>query len=219
MELKQKHFIDFHKAVSIIVILFLIVFYDRWDSVTAWVYWAMHGTYGILWCTKSYYFPDPQWEQSCSIPFAILISFSLSLYWLAAWCIVSSEPELILPPWYIGCVLVIYILGIFLHFTSDMQKHCYLHLQQPRQLITDTLWSRSRNPNYLGELMIYGAFALMSSHWLPFVILGTIIVSAWIPNMLKKDKSLSRYPQFQHYKDHTGILFPYLGRIQEAKTK
>jgi steroid 5-alpha reductase family enzyme len=37
--------------------------------------------------------------------------------------------------------------GIFLHFAADMQKHISLALR-PGQLVTEGLWSRTRNPNY-----------------------------------------------------------------------
>ena len=47
--------------------------------------------------------------------------------------------------------------GIWLHHTADCQK--YFVLQDKPSLITDGLWSLSRNPNYLGELFILGAFA------------------------------------------------------------
>ena len=47
--------------------------------------------------------------------------------------------------------------GIWLHHTSDCQK--YFVLKAKPSLITDGLWSLSRNPNYLGELFILGAFA------------------------------------------------------------
>ena len=47
--------------------------------------------------------------------------------------------------------------GIWLHHTSDCQK--YFVLQASPGLITDGLWSHSRNPNYLGELFILGSFA------------------------------------------------------------
>ena len=39
----------------------------------------------------------------------------------------------------------------------------YFVLRARRGLITDGLFSRCRNPNYLGEMMIYGSFASMVS--------------------------------------------------------
>jgi hypothetical protein len=72
------------------------------------------------------------------------------------------------------------------------------------------LFSRTRNPNYLGEILIYTAFALTSFHWLPFLILAGWVFGFFVRNMLKKDRSLSRHPEFDEYKKRTGLLFPKL---------
>ncbi len=64
--------------------------------------------------------------------------------------------------------------GIFLHFTGDMQKYVSLTLRHGRR-VTGGLWSRTRNPNYLGELSIYLSFALFAMHWLPPVILAPFV--------------------------------------------
>ena len=111
-----------------------------------------------------------------------------------------------LTPPLIALVLVLYIFGVFLHYVSDAQK--YYSLQNKKGLIEDGLFSHTRNPNYLGEIMIYAAYASMSMHWLPFLVLGAWVFGFFVRNMLAKDKSLSRYPQFAAYKRKTGLLFP-----------
>ena len=75
-------------------------------------------------------------------------------------------------------------------------------------LITGGLWSRIRNPNYLGELLIYGGFSALAMHWAPFVVLALFVGIVWIPNMLKKDKSLSRYPEFAEWKKRSWLFIP-----------
>ena len=77
-------------------------------------------------------------------------------------------------------------------------------------LITDGLWSLSRNPNYLGELCIYLGFSLLPMHWAPLCGLALIVGGVWVPNMRRKDKSLSRYPEFAQYKSNTKLIIPYL---------
>jgi protein-S-isoprenylcysteine O-methyltransferase Ste14 len=88
-----------------------------------------------------------------------------------------------------------------------MQKHVSLRLR-PGVLITEGLWGISRNPNYLGELCIYLSFALLALHWAPVLFLGLVIAGVWIPNMRRKDASLSRYPEFTEYKRRTKLLIP-----------
>jgi steroid 5-alpha reductase family enzyme len=105
-------------------------------------------------------------------------------------------------------VLVIYIVGIFLHYVSDAQK--YFTLKARKGLITDGLFARTRNPNYLGEILICLAYAMMSLHWLPFAIEAAWIWGFFWPNMRTKDASMVRYPEFAAYKAETGMLLPRL---------
>ena len=102
-------------------------------------------------------------------------------------------------PIYIFFCITLYIVGVFLHFTSDMQKYIYLKLN-PGSLMTDGMFKKIRNTNYLGELLIYLGFSLLALDWTPIIALLIFIFIIWIPNMLKKDKSLSRYKEFYDYK-------------------
>ncbi len=65
------------------------------------------------------------------------------------------------------------------------------------------MFSRLRNTNYLGEFFIYLGFTLLACDWVPLIALFIFIAFIWIPNMIKKDKSLSRYEKFSEYKKRT----------------
>lgn len=203
--MKLKHFIDSHKGVTAIVILIMIHYYNQQDNETAWIYLALHGTYGILWVLKSNIFGDKQWEQPTNFLFGLLIFGVLNLYWIAPWLITSRNIHA--PAWLLGASVSTYGFGLFFHFTSDIQKYTALKLKPG--LITTGMFSRCRNINYFGELLIYIGFCMLSMHWIPFAVLGFFIVTVWIPNMIKKDSSLSRYPQFTTYKAKSSLLFPY----------
>jgi steroid 5-alpha reductase family enzyme len=205
--MKQKFFIDTHKGVTFIVVLVMIGIYQQWDNVTAWVYLAMHGTYGFLWVIKSRIFPDKQWEQECTIWYGFYIWAGLSLYWIAPWLITSQG--IYVPPWFLTVSLFVYIVGIFLHYTSDMQKYIELK-HNPGHLITDGFMAYSRNINYLGELLIYGSFALLAMSWIPFAVIGVFLIVVWSPNISRKEKSLSRYPEFEDYKKRVKLFIPYI---------
>ena len=215
MVLKQKYFIDIHKGITPLAIILLISYFNAWNNIEAVVYLALHGSYGILWVTKSYLFPDRQWEKSTPVWYGIGIWLFLSLYWMSPY-IISSGIHFI--PFYIeesiniifiGLCIILYIFGVFLHFTSDMQKYIYLKIN-PGHLITDHMFARSRNTNYLGELCIYLGFTLLAKDYLPLIGLSIIIVFVWIPNMIKKDKSLSRYSEFSDYKKKSKSFFPFI---------
>ena len=204
---KQRHFIDSHKAVTCIFILALIALYQQWQNPTAWVYLALHGTYGILWVLKSRIFPDRQWEQPAGLAYGLVIWAGLSTYWVAAWLLMARGVQA--PAWYLGICTSLNIFGVFLHFVADAQKYIALKLQ-PEHLITDGLFSRVRNINYFGELLTYAGFGLLAMHWLPVAILLAWNALVWMPNMRKKDRSLSRYPDFAAYKQRTRLFIPFL---------
>jgi protein-S-isoprenylcysteine O-methyltransferase Ste14 len=207
MPLRQRHFIDSHKLATGLATLGLMAAYDAWDNTTAWLYLGLHGGYGVLWALKSRTFPDAQWEAPCGVPWGLTIWGALSLYWVSPWLITSRD--LTAPPWLVGLATLTFTLGVFLHFASDMQKH--MHLQaRPGTLLNDGLWARLRNPNYLGELLIYAGFSSLPMHPAPFVALGIMVAVVWVPNMMKKDRSLSRYPEFAEWRARSALWIPYL---------
>ena len=205
--MKQKHFIDIHKGATFFAVILLIWYYQQFDNYTAWVYLAIHGSYGIMWVAKSFIFPDKTWETDCSIWYGFYMWFGLTLYWISPYLIMSQSISN--SPLYLGFIILLFIIGSFLHFSADMQK--FIQLQTaPNKLISNGLMSRCRNINYFGELLIYLSFALMSKHWIPFLVLFLFILIIWLPNMFKKDRSLSKYPEFEDYKKRSYFFIPFI---------
>jgi len=95
-----------------------------------------------------------------------------------------------------------------LHFASDAQKH--FTLKYKSGLITEGFFAKCRNTNYLGELMIYSGFGLLTMSWIGFIGIAAFFAGAFIPNMIRKDKSLSRYAEFTEYKKKSGLILPKL---------
>jgi len=77
-------------------------------------------------------------------------------------------------------------------------------------LIKDGFFKYVRHTNYTGEMMLYGSYALLVQHWIPWIILGGVWLGLFLPNMLKKEESLSRYPEWKEYKAQSGMIFPKL---------
>jgi steroid 5-alpha reductase family enzyme len=205
--MKQKHFIDSGKGVTFLVILGMMAYFRQWQNPTPWVYLGLHGTYGLLWVLKSRIFPDKQWEQNSGWLLGLIYWGGLSLYWISPLIITSDAVQA--PPWLLGICTSMFTLGVFLHYSADMQKYIELKYN-PEHLITDGLLSRTRNINYFGELLIYLAFGLLAMHWLPLLIILLYILVIWTPNMLKKDKSLARYPGFVEYQRRSKLFIPFL---------
>ena len=173
-------------------------------SISAWVYLSLHGTYGILWLLKEKIFPDPYFKDEINNITAFIGFIFLGSYWVAPFILISSQKDI--PNALIAFCISINILGVFLHFASDAQKFFTLKLK--KDLIQDGFFKKIRNTNYLGELLIYISFSILSMSYIPFLILGIFFFLVFIPRMLKKDKSLSKYKDFEEYKSKSGLIFP-----------
>ena len=205
--MKTKHFIDIHKGATALVVFAMLVAYGQWDNPTAWLYLALHDSYGVLWVLKSRIFPDKRWEEPATLAYGLVIWAGLSLYWVGGWIVMAYTVRA--PLWWLALCVSIYAFGLFFHFAADMQKHTALQLR-PGHLITDGLFACSRNPNYFGELLIYAGFGLLAVHWLPMAILALWVFCYWLPQMWKKDRSLSRYPEFADYAGRTARFIPFI---------
>jgi len=204
MQIRQV--INLHKGLTAPVVLGLMASYHN-ASMGPWIYLALHGTYGILWLFKDRLYPDRQWERAVGLPMAVAVFLMLGLYWLAPFLLISSGA---MPPApLIAAAVALNILGVFLHYGSDAQKH--FTLRYHKGLISDGFFARCRNTNYLGEILIYLSFAMLAMHWLPYAVLAGFIVGVFLPNMRRKDESLSRYPEFATYQKRSGLLLPRLG--------
>lgn len=200
--------INLQKGGTLVFVLALMWFHHVWTP-TAWIYLGLHGSYGLIWLLKEAIFPDPSWQKK--ITFAGAVNawlFVLGLYWIAPWLIVTQRIEQ--TPTVLGAAIVLYALGVALMVGADAQK--YFVLRARRGLIVDGFFARTRNPNYLGEMMIYSSFAVVAGHWLPWAVLAWVWLFLFVPNMLRKDASMARYPEWAAYRSRTGLLLPRIGR-------
>ena len=195
--------IDLSKGLTAPVVLGMMAWYDNW-TVGPFVYLALHGMYGVMWVLKSWSFPDPNWERPVPLWQAVGVFFALWFYWVGGWLLISGGA--IPPNPLIAACVAANALGTFLVFGADAQK--YFVLKARRGLITDGFFARTRNPNYLGEMLVYGSFAAISMHWVPWVICGIYWGFVFFPNMWRKDASMSRYPEWDWYVRRTGMLLP-----------
>merc|ERR1712146_31214 len=109
----------------------------------------------------------------------------------------------------IGACVLTYALGVVLMVGSDAQK--YFVLRERKGLITDGFFARVRNPNYLGEMMLYGSFAALSGHWQPWCVLAWVWLGVFTPNILHKEARMSRHGKiWDSYAARAGMLLPRL---------
>lgn len=197
-------FINAHKALVIPVVVGLMV-WSRTYSVEAWLYLAMHGSYSVLWLLKQAWYPDRRFNTPRPLWIGVLFVFlPLASYYVAPFLLVTRHVAL--PAWGLAASVCLFTFGIFFHYVSDAQK--FYTLRAGGALIEDGLFSRTRNPNYFGEILIYVAFAILAAHWIAFVIVAVWAFVFFGRGMLAKEKSLSRYPGYAAYRARSWPLIP-----------
>jgi protein-S-isoprenylcysteine O-methyltransferase Ste14 len=201
--------INFQKTGTVPLLAFLIAWY-RNTSTAAWIYLAMHGSYGQVWIVKDLAFPDPAWQRRITIGGGINAFLSvLGWYRVFGWLLISgtSHPTYPLPDYAWFCLSIsLCILGCVIMIAADARKYFTLRLE--RGLITDGMFRYIRHPNYLGEMMVYGSFASMVWHWLPVAILAWVWGGLFAVNMTLKEVCLSRYRGWAEYRQRTWWLLP-----------
>jgi protein-S-isoprenylcysteine O-methyltransferase Ste14 len=206
--------INFQKTGTFPFLLMLIWVYGNPTSA-AWIYVALHGSYGIAWILKDTVFPDRGWQRRVPIIGGInLFLFLLGWYWVFGWLLISgaSRPTYPLsrPVWFALCISL-FTLGLTVMLSADAQKH--FTLKYSPGLITTGMFRHVRHPNYLGEMMIYGALALLVWHWLPLIVLAWVWIGIFAVNMIHKEASMSRYPEWEAYRARTGWLLPKFRKL------
>ena len=107
---------------------------------------------------KEYLYPDDIWKVPCTLGSAIFLFVGFCLgFWINIVFLTVGGGKYDPSPCHLCMVLITFILGIWLHHTADAQKYFVLKIK--KNLITDGLFSQSRNPNFLGEMFILGSFA------------------------------------------------------------
>jgi len=210
--LQIRHPINLHKGSTFPIVLLMMLWYNRCTSATA-TYAALHGTYGVLWLVKEELYRDASWETPCTLGSALALFFGMAyMFWISPYLLITGGEQYEPGPLLLCILITVFILGNWLHHSSDVQK--YFVLRAKRGLITDGLFSRCRNPNYLGEMMIYASFAGFSWRhplfYLPWLNLFLVWGVLFLPSWLAKDRSMSRYKEWPEYISRTGLIFPQL---------
>lgn len=209
--LKMAWVINFQKGGTAPLVLALMALYGNWSTV-AWIYLALHGTYGLCWLLKHLAFPDPGWEKRVTFGGgAMAFLLVLGPYWLFPWLLISPVLGAHRPPpspALLAAAVSLHTLGVVIMMSADSQK--YFTLKYRRGLIEEGMFARTRHPNYLGEMMLYAAYALLVRHWLPWLILAWVWGAVFLLNILHQEASLSRYPGWRAYRARSGLLLPRL---------
>ena len=147
----------------------------------------------------------------------------------AAWIAMATEPaDRVSFDVFAGIGIVIWIVGMLIEVVADLQKNAFkADPANKGRFIRTGLWSRSRHPNYFGEILAWVGVAIVAApvfegwQWIGllspvFVILLLTRVSG-IPLLEKKaDKRWGGDADYEAYKTATPVLVPSLGRAKVA---
>ena len=101
-------------------------------------------------------------------------------------------------------------IGICLMIGSDAQK--FIQLKYKKGLVNDGFFTLTRNPNYLGEVLIYGGFGIMANDCTAWTILLTVWVVLFGTGMLRKELSFMKKAGWEEYKQSSLLFLPRLTR-------
>ena len=118
--------------------------------------------------------------------------------------------------------LIIWIIGFTIEVQADNQKKKFNEDPSNKNKFINTgLWSKSRHPNYFGEILLWFGMAVIAFPVLKgsqsFTLVSPLFVyilltrGSGVPMLEKKaDKTWGGDPVYEEYKDSTPILFPKL---------
>jgi protein-S-isoprenylcysteine O-methyltransferase Ste14 len=209
--LKFSWVINFQKTGTFFYILLLMNYYQNF-SLAACVYLALHGMYGFCWMLKHFAFPDRSWEKKITIGGGLMaFVLVLGLYWVFPYLLISGilgPDQKMASLTILTGAISLHTLGVVIMMTADCQK--YFTLKYHQGLIREGLFKYIRHPNYLGEIMLYASYAIIVQHWIPWAILAWVWIGVFLVNILQKEASMSRYPEWADYKKQSGMLIPKL---------
>lgn len=159
--------------------------------------------------TQHMTFRDKNFDEKISFPFFAVVFLYVDLYWVGPYMLCKYRRDPYMENWELCACIILWGYGVFLHFASDSQK-AHTLTYRGRGLITSGLFSWVRNPNYLGETLIYCAYALLCQSKVAWGILASFVLITFVPNMIKKDKSLAKYEEFEAYKKKTWVMVPFI---------
>ena len=202
--------------------LFLIaMFYFNNFSKASWVYLSLHGSYGFVWLIKDLSFPEKGFNVKINILAAIAALFFIFTYYMIPYIVLSGECEQNPSNERIFSCYFIYVLGICIMVTTDVQKYITLNFDEDfknlsslynnkekkkPKLIKEKMLAYNRNTNYFGEMLIYGSFALLTNTVLAFMVLLFVWTFAFVSRIWLKERSLMKKEGYKEYKNNSYLF-------------
>jgi steroid 5-alpha reductase family enzyme len=162
--------------------------------------------------------------KNCFVRF--LAAWTLQGLWItftaaAAWTAIASNYKEPLG-WYAAIGILLWLAGITIEVVADRQKSQFkANPENKDKFIRVGLWSRSRHPNYFGEILLWSGVAVIAvpvlQGWQWLVLSSPIFVTilltgvSGIPLLEKRsDDKWGGREDYEAYKKTTPVLVPRL---------
>ncbi|EQM72752.1 MULTISPECIES: DUF1295 domain-containing protein [Microbacterium] len=241
MLLQTERFFDLTGSLTFFAISAALVLLAPQPDARSWILagmvmlWAVRlGSFLALRVHKAG--SDGRFDQIKGSPLRFLQVWIIQGAWVsltaaAAWITISADSATRAPIGWLTVVgIVVWVLGMVVEIVADAQKSAFRADPRNRdEFIRTGLWSRSRHPNYFGEIVIWvGVFltaapVLVGWQWIAllsplFVILLLTRVSG-IPLLeARAEKKWGDRADYIAYRENTPVLIPKLtrGAVQET---
>ncbi|MEV4737104.1 MULTISPECIES: DUF1295 domain-containing protein [unclassified Microbacterium] len=230
---RTERFFDLTGSLTFIVISVALVLLAPHAGTLSWVLAAMV----VVWAARLGTFlarrvhragSDGRFDEIKASPLRFLQTWVIQGAWVsltaaAAWIAIGADAEERAPLGWLSIVgVVVWAVGLVIEIVADAQKSRFR--ADPRnkdEFIRTGLWSRSRHPNYFGEIVVWvGVFVtaaptLVGWQWIAvlsplFVILLLTRVSG-IPLLeARAEKKWGDRADYAAYRDSTPVLIPRL---------
>ncbi|MFJ3473322.1 DUF1295 domain-containing protein [Microbacterium maritypicum] len=241
MLLQTERFFDLTGSLTFFAISAALVLLTPQPDARSWILAGMV----MLWAVRLGSFlavrvhkagSDGRFDQIKGSPLRFLQVWIIQGAWVsltaaAAWIAISADSATRAPIGWLTVVgIVVWVLGMVVEIVADAQKSAFRADPRNRdEFIRTGLWSRSRHPNYFGEIVIWvGVFVtaapvLVGWQWIAllsplFVILLLTRVSG-IPLLeARAEKKWGDRADYIAYRENTPVLIPKLtrGAVQET---
>ena len=233
--LKTERFFDLAGSLTFFAISLGLVLLSPMPDARSWLLAAMI----MLWAARLGTFlalrvrkagSDGRFDEIKSSPVRFLQVWIIQGLWVsltsaAAWIAISTDVGARAPLGWIAIVgMVIWVVGLNIEVVADTQKSAFrANPANKDEFIRTGLWSRSRHPNYFGEILgwvgvfVTAAPVLAGWQWIAvlspaFVVLLLTRVSG-IPLLeARADAKWGKRADYVAYRESTPVLIPKLTR-------
>lgn len=235
MILRTERFFDLTGSLTFLAISVALVLLTPMPDARSWILAAMV----ILWAARLGSFlamrvhkagSDGRFDEIKGSPVRFLQVWVIQGAWVsitaaAAWIAISTDAGARAPIGWLTVVgIIVWVAGMTIEIVADAQKSAFrADPKNKDEFIRTGLWSRSRHPNYFGEIVIWvGVFitaapVLAGWQWVAilsplFVILLLTRVSG-IPLLeARAEKKWGDRADYVEYRENTPSLIPRLTR-------